>query len=145
MIKVTPDTNILVSGTFWSGDSFKIMNLIDKKIVQSILSKEIIKEYNKILHSDEIIEKVENKDLIISKVIQKVIMNSIIVEPKRRINVVKDDPDDDKIIEVAVEGKSDYIVSQDKHLLKIKQFEDIKIITPKEFLEIFENLKDKRQ
>ena len=63
-------------------------------------------------------------------------MNSIIVHPKSKFNVVKDDPDDDKIIEAAVEGKAEYIITQDNHLLKLKEFKGIKIVTPKDFLEL---------
>ncbi len=43
-MKVTLDTNVLVSGTFWTGDSFRILNLIDKNKLRNITSKEIIKE-----------------------------------------------------------------------------------------------------
>jgi len=67
-MKVTLDTNVLISGTFWSGDSFRILELIDKKKIKCALSEEIIKEYYKIANSDEIIEKKENKKLIISKI-----------------------------------------------------------------------------
>ena len=61
---------------------------------------------------------------------------SIFVKPKKRIQIVKDDPDDDKFIEAAVEGRAKYIISQDKHLLRIKEFEGIKIMKPEEFLTI---------
>jgi len=56
--------------------------------------------------------------------------------PKRKVNVVKQDPDDNKFIEAALEGEADYIVTQDRHLLKLKEFEGIKIVTPEEFLRI---------
>ncbi|MBU1198966.1 MAG: putative toxin-antitoxin system toxin component, PIN family [Nanoarchaeota archaeon] len=46
---------------------------------------------------------------------------------------MKNDPDDNKIIECALEGKADYIITQDKHLLDLK-FDKIKILTPREFL-----------
>ena len=65
-----------------------------------------------------------------------VLEKSILVIPKRKVNVVKDDPDDNKFIEAALEGKADYIVTQDRHLLNIKEFEGIKMVTPKEFLRI---------
>jgi len=135
MIKVTLDTNVLISGTFWTGDSFRIMELIDKKVVGCVLSKEILEEYNRILHSDEIIEKVKDKELIVSKVIQRVISDSMIVEPKTKVNIVED-ADDNKFIEAALEGGSDYLISQDKHLLKLKCFKGIKIITPGQFLSL---------
>ena len=63
---------------------------------------------------------------------------SELVVPNKKIEIVKDDPDDNKFIETALEGKAEYIVTQDKHLLKIKEFKGIKIITPEEFIKLFE-------
>ncbi len=134
MKKVILDTNILISGTFWTGSSFRILDMVDKKIVESISSKEILLEYDKIIKSEEIAEKIENKDLVMSKISQNVIINSKIVEPKKKLQVVKEDPNDNIILECAKEGKADYIITNDKHLLKIREFEGIKIITPEEFL-----------
>ena len=57
-----------------------------------------------------------------------------LIEPKRKIVVVKDDPDDDKVIECAAEIAADYILSYDNHLLKLKEFEGIKIVKPEVFL-----------
>ncbi len=61
---------------------------------------------------------------------------SILVEPSTRIKIVKDDPEDDKFVETALEGDADFIVTQDKHLLKLKDYQGIKVITPEEFLKI---------
>ena len=61
------------------------------------------------------------------------LLNSIIVEPKEKIAIVKDDPKDDIFIETAVAGNADFIVSQDKDLLKLKEFRGIMIITPEDF------------
>ena len=58
-----------------------------------------------------------------------------IVEPKMRINIIKKDPDDDKILECDYEGKADLIVSGDKHLLQLKNFKGIEIVTAREFLD----------
>jgi len=140
-MKITTDTNVLISATFWTGDSYKILEIIDKKKVELILSTEIIEEYNDVINREEIIDKVSNKKLITASIVDKAINYSIIVQPKEKIDVVKEDSKDNKIIECAVEGKVDYIISQDKHLLDIKEFRGIKITTPKDFLEIFENKK----
>ncbi len=137
MIKVVLDTNILVSGTFWTGNSFKIMDLIDKKEIISIISEEIIEEYHKTINKDEIMDKVKDKDLIISNISRKVILNSTIIQPKEKLNVVKEDSDDNKILECAYEGKVDYIITKDNHLLKLKEFKTIKIVKPEEFLKLF--------
>ncbi|MFA5050340.1 MAG: putative toxin-antitoxin system toxin component, PIN family [Candidatus Micrarchaeia archaeon] len=136
MLKVTLDTNILVSGTFWEGEAFKIIQLIEQKKIECYLSKAILEEYNKVLHSEEILEKVSEHHLKIKSAIIKVIEICSIVDPKTRIVVVDEDPDDNKILECAVEAKVNYIVSYDEHLLKLKEFEGIKIVLPKELLKI---------
>jgi len=48
--------------------------------------------------------------------------------------VVENDPDDDRILEAALAAKADYIVSGDKHLLSLKEWNGIRIRTPSEFL-----------
>jgi putative PIN family toxin of toxin-antitoxin system len=133
-MKVTLDTNVLISGTFWTGDSFKILNLIDKGEIKCVLSEEILKEYKRIIKSEEITEKIKEKDLLLKKVVQKVIINSKIVKPQIKLDVVKEDKDDNKIIECAIKGKVDYIISKDKHLLKLKKYKRIFIIKPEDFL-----------
>jgi len=74
---------------------------------------------------------------VIMIVIEDLVAFSTMVTPTRKINVVLEDPTDDKFIECAVEGESDYIITNDKHLLKIKEFEGIKIIIPYEFLRLY--------
>jgi len=127
------DTNVFVSGIFWEGNFCS--QIIDKwknKKFELISSVKILNELVKTLKDfkihmyDEMIE--EWRNLIIE--------NSIIVEPTIKLNVVKDDPDDDKFLEVGVTGKVDVIISQDKHLLKLKEYQGIKIVNPKEALEL---------
>jgi len=60
------------------------------------------------------------------------------VIPLEKLVIIKDDPDDNKILECAKAGKVEIIVSNDNHLLKLKEFKRIKIITPKEFLKQIE-------
>ena len=61
---------------------------------------------------------------------------SQITEPKIKANVVPEDPKDNMIIECALNADADYIITGDKHLLKLKEYKGIKILTPKEFLEL---------
>ena len=57
--------------------------------------------------------------------------------PKEKLMVVKDDPDDNKIIECAVESKSEYIITYDQHLLRISEHNGVKIIKPEEAMDLF--------
>jgi predicted nucleic acid-binding protein len=56
------------------------------------------------------------------------------VHPRRAIDVVKDDPSDNRILECAEAGGSEFIVTGDAHLLKLGQFAGMKILKPAEFL-----------
>jgi len=103
-----------------------------------VLSKELIEEYSETINSDEIMEKAESKDLIINATVKRIFSSAIIVFPQEKLNVVKEDSDDNRILECAVEGKVNYIISQDNHLLKLREFQEIKILTPEEFLKIIE-------
>lgn len=129
------DTNVFVSGIHWQGMPSKILKamLLDK--FRSVTSDEILNEFVDVMKNFKIPMKNEDilwwENLIISK--------SEVVFPKQKFNAVKNDPDDNKFVDAAVEGNCDYIVSQDKkHLLKLKEFRGIKIIAPEEFLKLLE-------
>ena len=68
--------------------------------------------------------------------VDKIIEISKIVDPKERFNVIEEDPEDNVIIDCAVEGKIDYIITKDKHLLNLNEFRGIKIVTPSDFVRI---------
>ena len=134
-MKLVLDTNIVVSGTFWKGDSFRILDLVNQGQVNIIVTLPILEEYDEIIHSEEILEKTDIYQQARIKVLQDILSKATLVDPKEKIKVIKDDPDDDKFLEAAVEGKANYIISKDKkHLLVLKKFRNIPIITPEEFL-----------
>lgn len=135
-MRITADTNVLISSTFWAGASDKIIEKVESKEVELVLSEELIQEFIGVLGYEEIQKKIRHKNLEMRRTVEKIISLSTIVQPSQNFSVVKDDPKDDKIIDCAVEGNVDYIVSQDNHLLKLKEFQGIKIVKPEEFLEI---------
>lgn len=63
---------------------------------------------------------------------------AVLVEPKKNLEVIKDDPDDDKFIECAVAGEAIYIISSDAHLLELREYEDIRILSPTVFLALLD-------
>jgi len=137
MIRITVDTNVLVSATFWSGDSDKIIELVELGKFELVLSTAVIKEFSDVLEYEEIQKKIANKNLIMKRTVEKLITLSTIIAPKTKLDVVKEDPSDNKILECAVDGNVDYLISQDNHLLKISEYKKIRILSPKEFLKIF--------
>lgn len=136
MMRVVLDTNVLVSGTFWSRQSSRIITLIGQKAVKLVLSRSILEEYNRVMNYEEIRAKVQHHHER-SEVVQKILLLAEVITPTEHFEVIKEDPDDDKFIDAAVAGHAHYIISQDKHLLALKEFRGIKIITPEEFLALF--------
>ena len=56
-----------------------------------------------------------------------------VIETSSRIDIIKSDPDDNKILECAIASSSDYILTYDKHLLVLKEFKGIRIVKPEDF------------
>lgn len=133
MTRIVLDTNVLISGTFWNGSSAEIIHLIEEEKLVLIVSAEILKEYDKVMNYDEIKQKVGHHHEC-AQAGQKIIQLSVIVHPQQSINIIKEDPEDNKFIEAAIAGNANVIVSQDNHLLKLKNYGGIKIVTPEEFL-----------
>ncbi|MBU0757386.1 MAG: putative toxin-antitoxin system toxin component, PIN family [Nanoarchaeota archaeon] len=71
-MRVTVDTNVLISATFWKGDSFKIIEMAEKQEIELVLSQEILDEYEEILKRDEMLSKVVDKNLKRNEVVQKI-------------------------------------------------------------------------
>ena len=82
-----------------------------------------------VLERDFGYSKIEAKNII-----EKILLFAKLIEPKQKLEIIKDDPDDNKVIGCAVESSSDYIVTYDRHLLKLKEYKGIKIIKPEEIL-----------
>jgi putative PIN family toxin of toxin-antitoxin system len=130
-LKIVFDTNVLVSASFWFGIPKQLVDLAVNGKIASFSSKAILDEYQKVVIRDLC----ESPQGSIKKA-EFVESFSILVEPKVKVFVCED-LDDNKVIETAFEAKVDFIITNDKHLLKINNFRGIKIIKPKEFLEYF--------
>ncbi len=135
-MKITLDTNVLISATFWYGPSFSIIEKVENKELELFLSEDIISEFSRVLESDEIQQKIKGKNLEMKRTIEKIISISQITKPKEKLDIIKEDQEDNKIIECALEGKVSYLISQDNHLLKLKEFQGIRIINPRDFLDL---------
>jgi putative PIN family toxin of toxin-antitoxin system len=136
-MKLVLDTNILVSATLWDNSvSHKLLIRLIEKDTEIFTSLEILEEFRKVVLRDFQYEKAE-AEYIISK-----LLNFLkIVKPDIKINIIKEDFSDNRILECAVSSDSEFILSYDKHLLKLKTFKDIKILTPEEFLKLLNNTK----
>lgn len=133
-MRVTVDTNVLISATFWNGSSNKIIEKVENKELELILSYEIIEEFVRVLNYEGIQQKIRDKNLEMNRTVEKIVEMSKVIESKVKLNIIKEDPDDNKILECAKAGQVDFIVSNDNHLLKLKSLEGINIVSAEEFI-----------
>ena len=125
---VTFDTNVLLSATLWDGSvAQKLLFDLIRQGVKIYSTTEILSEYQEILKRD-----FDFTDAEVSEIMEKVFAFVTLVSPQTKIKAVKNDPDDDVIIECAFESESKYIITYDKHLLNLKEFRGIRIIKPEE-------------
>jgi len=129
LLRVVLDTNIFVSSIFWRGNPHKIVEKALNKEIQIFVSVNIIDELEKVLKRD-----FEEPEEYIEKQINLILEYSEVVKTDVKVNIVKEDPDDNKIIECAISANADYIITGDNHLLKLKEHRGIKILNPADFL-----------
>ena len=130
------DTNIIVSA-YLGGALEVILRSFKDDAFTLIVSRPIADEYFHVLQRPGLhIEHRELEDLA-----SLLISKADFVVPRRPVFAVTDDPSDNKFLEAALEGKADCIVSGDKHLLALKTFRGIPILTARKFIQRLKNSK----
>jgi len=132
--KIVIDTNIYISSIFWGGKPREIVDLGRSGKVLIFTSSEIEKELEQKLKTKFGLPDAETDQILLD-----FSTFTVPVKVSRRIRVVGDDPDDDKFIECAVASRAGFIVSGDKHLLDLKEYDGITIMKSADFLFIIPN------
>ena len=127
-MKIVIDTNVVISGVFFGGYPRKILESVYRLKTAACATPEIIDEYNAIV--EEMIQRKQGN--LRSDILNGLIARLEIITPITEISVCRD-PDDDKFIGCAVDGKAVFIVSGDKDLLSLESYKDIEIITAADF------------
>lgn len=129
MIRVCLDTNVLISALVFGGKPVEILTLAAEEEVVLVSSPQILAEFAKTLK-----EKFSWVDGDIRQALKTLTAISVVVTPKKKIHKINYESDN-RILECAVEGRVNFLVTGDKkHLLPLKSFDDIQIISPDEFL-----------
>ena len=127
-MRIVVDTNVIVSGVFFGGAPQRVLNAIVSDQVTACATTEIVDEYLEIV--DEMI--VRKQGTINRSILSPLIHALEMIEPRTHVALSRD-PDDDKFLGCAKDARALYIVSGDKDLLVLEQFEGIEIITAREF------------
>ena len=135
-MKVVLDTNIWLSAIVWRGESTKIIEAAINKKIEIIISEEILSEIIDVLNRAKFKDFTEDKKEKIEDLIRVILSISKLIKIKTKIDIINEDPKDNIILETAIDGKAEYIISYDNHLINMIQYKDVKMITPTKFLKI---------
>lgn len=135
-MKIVLDTNILVSALIKAGKPRELLFRIVEDRTQLVVSRGIIQELLDVAEDPRIRRYVDEGDLVsFLRVLGSI---AKMVRVRSRFKVVKDDPDDDIILRTAHDSRADYVASGNEHLLAIREFRGIRILTVNEMLNLLE-------
>lgn len=130
MRRVTADSNIYVSALQFGGKPQTLLDLAQDGQIELALSDGILDEALRILH-----DKFQRTPEYLRDVKAQLRAVTVYISPTERLDVVKADPTDNKVLECALSAGSEVVVSGDRHLLDLSEFRGIPVITVATFLE----------
>lgn len=130
-MRIVLDTNVLVSGIFFSGPPSKVLKAWKRSEVQIVFSEEILEEYRRV--AENLSEKYPSIDIY--PILELLMLNGSIIDTSEMDISICADPDDDKFVECAVAGRCQVIITGDKHLLDISGYRGIQALKPRAFVD----------
>jgi len=128
-VRVAVDTNVLVSALLFGGPPEEIINLARRGEVELVVSTDILLELSAVLKG-----KFEWPDPEVADAIRAIGYCSELVKPEVAIKEIEDEADK-RVLECAVDGEADFIVSGDHHLLGLESYRGIRILKARELLD----------
>lgn len=137
MLKAVLDANLFISGLLTpQGPSAKILAEWRVGAFDLIVSIPILHEIQRVIFYPKIKKRLSWTNSEIIEFLHDLSQFSILVPGQTKVDVIKDDPTDNKYLACAFEGNANYIVTGDQYLLKVKEYKGTKIMSPREFLDI---------
>lgn len=130
-MRVVLDTNTVVSALLFSGVASRLVPLWQSGRIALLVSKPILEEYLRVLAYPKFRLTREDVKALIEEEVLPFIKP---VRIRRRLSVVKRDPDDDKFLECAVSGRAKYLVTGDSELKALHSYRKVRILNVAEFL-----------
>lgn len=128
---VVLDTNVLVSALGWRGSERELYERCRTGGLELAVSSALVAELERVLRYP----KLGFTEDDIGAFVSDLLSHAIIVSPPRTLEVVEEDPDDDRVLECALSAGARWIISGDKHLLGLGEHEGIRILGARAALE----------
>ena len=137
-MRVVLDTNIYVSFLISSprGSIMKLLQFWEQDKFVVLTSKAILEELAKVLLDKRLKRYICLSKIEVRQYLRFIGQNSLVLRVKNQVKIIEEDPSDNKFLSLAELGRVEFIISGDKHLLKLKQFKKTKIVSPREFVRL---------
>ncbi len=142
-MRVVFDTNIFISMLIWRNKELEFLyDLFQQNKITVSVNIQIIQEITRVLNYPKFAIPLQKADLTAEKIISAIINDCLIFSSSAKpLKIIKDDPSDNIILDCAQSSGADFIVSGDKHLLNLKSFQNIPILTPRQFINRFKKIR----
>ena len=138
MIRVVFDTNIVVSGTLWRGTPYLALQVAGTGRVKALVSETLLDELKEVIGRPKFSNRLTSLGITSAQIGENYAALTEVVEVESIEHIVNADEDDDQVLACALSGHADYIVSGDPHLLEIKVYRNIPILTTVDFLALLD-------
>jgi putative PIN family toxin of toxin-antitoxin system len=132
-MRIVLDTNVFVSGVFFSGPPYQILKAWRDNQLQLAISKEILDEYQRV--GEALAARFPG--VYLQPTLELVALKAKLLPSLQLPTPLCDDPDDDKFFACALAAKSRIIISGDKHLLRVSGFRAIRVLKPRDFVDAY--------
>jgi putative PIN family toxin of toxin-antitoxin system len=130
-VKIVLDTNVLMSGMFFTGSPYEILRAWRDGRIHLVISTDILNEYQRV--AEELARQFPDVD--VSRILDLLTVSAQIIQAPPLPEPVCSDPEDDKFLACAVAGSAKYVVAGDKQLLKVSRHGNVEIVNPRWFVE----------
>lgn len=137
MLRAVLDANVFVSAAIRPGDppGRIIERFLGSDAFTLVLSEDIVQEVLRALEYPKV-RRYVRRDLDPALWFEDLVVLAGLVAGNVHVAGVSDDPDDDKFLAAGVAGRASFVVTGDPHLLKVREYEGVRIITPRSFLDV---------
>ncbi len=136
MITVVLDTNVIVSAILSDrGPPARVLELWRREVIELVTCEEILEEVSRVLKTPRIAKLLKLPDHEIDQLVEFLKSGSRCVVCRFKSDIEIEDPDDRVFVECAVSARAQFIITGDQHLLKLREYNQIRIVSPGEFLD----------
>lgn len=133
-MRVVLDTSVWISALLWLGLPHRILQLAYEGRITIYMTLPLLQELSEVLARPKFAPLLLRRKTSVSEIILGVVALVKFCEPAALSGIIPEDPDDDMVIACAVAANAKWLVSGDEHILRLGEFQGIRIGSPRDFL-----------